>query len=173
MRRTQYIGSFHLVTGTVHTVHSRDNVRAMHAKFWDPDAVGRAVRALVEATGMPGTDLARLAGVSPSQVSRWSQGRTRPRQEALVRLRRELDGRSAEIDALLVDLVRAAGYPLEPDVEHMTGLDDELDDDAEARHIRSLGLTEAETEMLLELRRSQIQQLRRVISSMKRKETGT
>lgn len=175
MRRTQYMGSFPLVTCAVRTMHARDNVHAMHAKFWDPDAVGRAVRGLVEMTGASNAELARLAGVSPSQVSRWSKGQTRPGQEALVRLRAELAER-AEVDAddVLVTLLRAAGYPVEENLDRASsGLDDDLTDDADARHIRALGLPEAETRLLLDLRKSQIQQLQGVIESMRKRNKGT
>ena len=137
------------------TMQRRDTVHAMHAHYWDRGAVSRLTKELIDATDLPRTDLASLAGVAPSQISRWSAGQTRPGQDKLEQLRsglsERLGGQPAEAaDRVMVGLMRAAGYPVN---------DQRVIEDPDETGIRALGLPPAETEMLLSLRRSQRQQL--------------
>jgi len=147
------------------SVQPRDNVHDMHAQYWDRAAVRRLTNELIDETDLPRTDLASLAGVAPSQISRWSAGRTRPGQDKLEQLRTSLTerfgGEPAErIDRIMVGLIRAAGYPVD---------DQRVTDDPDEQSIRALGLPPAETEILLSLRRSQRQQLADLADELRRR----
>lgn len=86
-----------------------------------------AVFKAVEATGLTRSDIARIAGIHRSQVSRWISGEQRPSYERTMRvaahLRREDRGELAE------QLITATGYgvPAEPVPE--------LDDDPETLEV--------------------------------------
>lgn len=143
----------------------RGSVHAMHAQYWDRGAVSRLTNELIDETGLPRTDLASLAGVAPSQISRWSSGRTRPGQARLEQLRASLADRlggepADRVDRIMVALIRAAGYPVD---------DQRVTEDPDEQNIRALGLPPAETEILLSLRRSQRQQLADLAEDLRRR----
>lgn len=170
MQCTQRFYLFSQVTHTVHAMYARATVHGMHGKFWEPEAVATCTRRLLDLTGMSGVALATLAGVAPSQLSRWSRGTTRPRQATLARLRRELaeHGYGADVDAVVADLTRAAGYPAESTTaRHLAELTAE-----EIASIRALGLPDDDTELLIDIRRSQIAQLQEVIDRMRSRRAG-
>lgn len=171
MQCTQRFYWFSQVTHTVYAMHARATVHGMHGKFWEPEAVATCTRRLLDLTGMSGVALATLAGVAPSQLSRWSRGTTRPKQATLARLRRELaeHGYGADVDAVVADLTRAAGYPAESTTapRHLAELTAE-----EIASIRALGLPDDDTELLIDIRRSQIAQLQEVIDRMRSRRAG-
>lgn len=67
-----------------------------------------AVFAAVERTGLTKSDIARIAGIHRSQVSRWVSGEQRPSYERTMRLAAYL--RRAGHPDLAEQLIAAAGY---------------------------------------------------------------
>lgn len=77
---------------------------------WDAPAFARTIR-LLKDHGLTITDLATLAGVHRSQVSRWSSGAHRPGYDPLQRLAESLLSERPELRPVIIDLCAHAGYP--------------------------------------------------------------
>ncbi len=77
---------------------------------WDALALARAIKVLKD-SGYGQADLASLASVSRSQVSRWASGAHRPGYDALRRLAEALLGARPDLRDVISSLCAAAGYP--------------------------------------------------------------
>jgi transcriptional regulator with XRE-family HTH domain len=76
---------------------------------WDPERFGAALRKVQEITGLRQQDIARMAGRSRPQVSRWLTGAHRPDYDSLRQLADSLRGYPG-LDDLPARLMEAAGY---------------------------------------------------------------
>lgn len=93
----------------------RDSVRCMQRTSppaWDAPALAEALKRLRD-RGYSASDLAALAGISRSQMSRWTSGGHRPGYDALRSLTTSLleAHPSDEYRSIIADLCAAAGYP--------------------------------------------------------------
>lgn len=77
---------------------------------WDAPTFARTIKVLKD-SGLTATDLASLAGVNRSQVSRWSSGAHRPGYDPLKRLSEGLLARRPDLRDAVAALVDAAAYP--------------------------------------------------------------
>jgi transcriptional regulator with XRE-family HTH domain len=77
---------------------------------WNPAEFGSVLEAIKDATGMSQRDLAGLAGVHHSQVSRWKKGTHQPGYDKVVRLAAASRDKYPELGDLTPALLKAAGY---------------------------------------------------------------
>lgn len=138
---------------------------------WDSTTYAETLRAITATLDVKQARLAEWAGVGQSQVSRWVAGVSRPGYEALRALRSGILDHApgdAEVAELVDRLGAAAGYTeLAGGPAPSTQADIPAE---EVERIRALGLSEADTEILLQIRRSQIRQLEEVVESMRSRE---
>lgn len=76
---------------------------------WDPERFAAALREVQALTGLRQQDIARMAGRSRPQVSRWLTGAHRPDYDSLRQLAESLHGRPG-LNDLPAQLMQAAGY---------------------------------------------------------------
>lgn len=63
----------------------------IRAHFGNPRAYLRNVRVILATKSIPEAELARRAGVHPSQLSRWIAGKTDPDLESLLKIDEALE----------------------------------------------------------------------------------
>lgn len=85
---------------------------------WPADRFKALIDRTLDETGLNKAQLAALLGINPSQVSRWTNGSTRPRFDNLVALGNALNARFPALDVSVTDVLAAAGYSTgEPIIE--------------------------------------------------------
>ncbi len=89
---------------------------------WPVDQFAALIDRILGATGLNKAQLASIAGMNPSQLSRWIGGSTRPRFESLVTLGEALKARHPQAGVGPQDLVRAAGYDVSIDASDAAAL---------------------------------------------------
>lgn len=77
---------------------------------WPADRFKALIDRTLDETGLNKAQLAALLGINPSQVSRWTNGSTRPRFDNLVALGTALNARFPALDVSVTDVLAAAGY---------------------------------------------------------------
>lgn len=83
----------------------------MHSRWDEAPAFSDLLAAIIEGTGLSQRELADLAGVSHSQVSRWKAGEHQPGYGPMLRLGAELLKDYPSLGDLTPELLRLAGYP--------------------------------------------------------------
>lgn len=81
----------------------------MHSA-WDGGRFKLALQRLMQEAGLERQDIAQLAGINRSQVSRWISGANRPRFDALQSLATAVRLQHPDLDALVAEMIQAAGY---------------------------------------------------------------
>lgn len=129
---------------------------------WPSDRFKALIDRILDETGLNKAQLAALLGINPSQVSRWTNGSTRPKFDNLVGLGESLKRRFPAINVGAAELLAAAGYSAVRDSEEsstakpdLTALPPDLADitdptPAEAAMLAILAATRREIETLRE-----------------------
>ncbi|MFI7628457.1 helix-turn-helix domain-containing protein [Microbispora rosea] len=77
---------------------------------WPVDQFAALIDRILDVTGLNKAQLASLAGMNPSQLSRWMSGASRPRFESVAALGEALQSRHPEAGVGPRELIEAAGY---------------------------------------------------------------
>jgi transcriptional regulator with XRE-family HTH domain len=88
----------------------------MHSA-WDRARLRGLIEAITAATGLTQRQLAELADVSHSQVSRWKDGSHQPNYASIRRLAARLLAEYPQVAALATELLPAAGYDVAVEAE--------------------------------------------------------
>jgi transcriptional regulator with XRE-family HTH domain len=83
----------------------------MHSRWDEAPDFGELLSAIITSTGLSQREIAELAGVSHSQISRWKAGAHQPGYAAMMRLGTELRYAYPSLGDLTPSLVKLAGYP--------------------------------------------------------------
>jgi transcriptional regulator with XRE-family HTH domain len=83
----------------------------MHSRWDEAPEFGELLSAILASTGLSQREVADLAGVSHSQVSRWKAGGHQPGYAAMMRLGTELAKAYPALGDLTPRLIQLAGYP--------------------------------------------------------------
>lgn len=78
---------------------------------WDGARFQAALQRLMQDAGLERQDIAELAGIDRSQVSRWISGANRPRFDALQQLARAVRSGYPGSAGMVSEMLLAAGYP--------------------------------------------------------------
>lgn len=89
-------------------------MRMVKTPTWPADRFKAFIDRILDETGLNKAQLAALVGINPSQISRWTNGSTRPRFDTLAALGQALQERFPRLDAGPLAILAAAGYSTDP-----------------------------------------------------------